>query len=60
LFFSFAQLEAAIKNLPESDYRIFYRHCIKSFNTCFNEFDFDEHLLAYYLHPEYQGNWNLF
>ena len=54
-FFSLAQLGASIKNIPESDHKMFYRHCIKSFNTRFNEFDFDEHLLAYYLHPGYQG-----
>jgi len=54
-FFSLAQLGATIKNVPESDHRMFRRHCIKSFNTRFNEFDFDEHLLAYYLHPGYKG-----
>ena len=54
-FFSLAQLGAAIKNVPESDHRMFRRHCIKIFNVRFNEFDFDEHLLAYYLHPEYKG-----
>lgn len=54
-FFSLAQLGAAIKKIPESVHKMFYRHCIKSFNIRFKEFDFDEHLLAYYLHPEYRG-----
>ena len=59
-FFSLAQLGAAIKNMPELDHKMFYRHCVESFNNRFNEFDFDEHLLAYYLHPEYQGKPILF
>ena len=54
-FFSLAQLGAIIKNIPESDHKMFRRHCIKSFNARFKEFDFDEHLLAYYLHPGYKG-----
>ncbi len=36
---------------------MFRQHCIKSFNERFKEFDFDEHLLAYYLHPGYQGKY---
>ena len=54
-FFSLAQLGVAIKKISELEHKIFRRHCIKSFNKCFKEFDFDEHLLAYYLHPGYQG-----
>jgi len=34
---------------------MFHQHCIKHFNNHFKEFDFDEHLLAYYLHPGYKG-----
>ncbi|CAG8669135.1 1112_t:CDS:2, partial [Racocetra persica] len=55
LFFGLAQLDAAIKNISDSDHQIFYRYCIQKFNTRFQEFDFDEHLLAYYLHPGYRG-----
>jgi len=46
---------AAIKKISELEYKMFYRYCIKNFNKHFKEFDFDKHLLAYYLHPEYQG-----
>jgi hypothetical protein len=56
-FFSLAQLGAAIKEIPESVHKMFRQHCIKSFNTRFKEFDFDEHLLAYYLHPGYKGKY---
>ena len=49
-FFGLAQLGAAIKNISDSDH-----HCIQVFNSHFQEFDFDEHLLAYYLHPRYRG-----
>ncbi len=58
-FFSLAQLGAAIKKIPESEHKMFRRHCINSFNKRFKEFDFDEHLLAYYLHPGYQGKYSL-
>jgi len=54
-FFSLAQLGAAIKKISELEHKMFRYHCIKSFNKRFKEFDFDEHLLAYYLHSGYQG-----
>lgn len=56
-FFLLAKLGVVIKNIPEIVYKMFRQHCIKSFNKCFKEFDFDEHLLAYYLHPGYRGKY---
>ena len=56
-FFGLARLGAAIKKIPEEDHKMFRRHCIQVFNTRFEEFDFDEHLLAYFLHPEYRGKY---
>jgi len=57
-FFSLAQLGASIKRIPELEHKMFRRHCIRSLNKHFKEFDFDEHLLAYYLHPGYQGKYS--
>ena len=54
-FFSLAQLGASVKKILESEHKMFRRHCIKVLNKRFKEFDFDEHLLAYYLHPGYRG-----
>ena len=58
-FLGLAQLGAAIKKIPDSEHKMFRRHCVKVFNARFREFDFEEHLLAYYLHPGYRGKYNL-
>ncbi|CAG8506837.1 4158_t:CDS:2 [Racocetra fulgida] len=52
-FLGLAQLEAAIKLISGTEYKMFRYYCIKVFNFRFKEFDFDEHLLAYYLHLGY-------
>jgi len=33
----------------------FRQHAIKIFNERFKLYDFDEYLLAYYIHPGYKG-----
>jgi len=41
--------------IPEDDHMMFCQHAIKIFNERFILYDFDEYLLAYYIHPGYKG-----
>ena len=55
-YFSLACLGCSINNISEDEHKMFRRHAIAVFNDRFQEFDFDEYLLAYYIHPGYRGN----
>jgi len=50
-----AYLGQSINKIPEDDHMIFRQHAIKIFNERFILYDFDEYLLAYYIHPGYKG-----
>src|SRR4051812_2909232 len=53
-YFSLAYLGQSINKIPEDDHMM---HAIKIFNEWLERFilyDFDEYLLAYYIHPEYK------
>lgn len=54
-YFSLARIGYSISKIPENEHIMFYRHVIKTFNERFKMFDFDEYLLAYYIHPGYKG-----
>jgi hypothetical protein len=54
-YFSLACLGCSINNISENEHKMFHRHAIAVFNDRFQEFDFDEYLLAYYIHPGYKG-----
>ncbi|CAB4463255.1 unnamed protein product [Rhizophagus irregularis] len=54
-YFSLAYLGQSINKIPEDDHMIFRQHAIKIFNERFILYDFDEYLLAYYIHPGYKG-----
>jgi len=54
-YFSLAYLGQSINKIPEDDHMMFRQHAIKIFNERFILYDFDEYLLAYYIHPGYKG-----
>jgi hypothetical protein len=54
-FIGLAQLGAALKNLPDSDHRIFKQQSIAIFNKRFGEFKDNNYLLCFFLHPNHKG-----
>ena len=54
-YFYLAYLGRSISKIPEDDHVIFRQYAIKIFNERFKAYDFDEYLLAYYIHPGYKG-----
>ena len=54
-YLGYIKLAVAIKNIFQDHHLMFYRTCISIFNERFRIFDYDEYLLAYYLHPKYRG-----
>ena len=54
-FFGLAKLGAAIKKLPDNDYRVFRRQCISAFNNRYVDFSDPIYLLCFFLHPFYTG-----
>ncbi|EXX65195.1 ribonuclease H-like domain-containing protein [Rhizophagus irregularis DAOM 181602=DAOM 197198] len=55
-YFSLACLGQSINKIPDENENVrFHQHAIKSFNERFKMYDFDEYLLAYYIHPSYKG-----
>ncbi|RIB20840.1 hypothetical protein C2G38_2178257 [Gigaspora rosea] len=54
-YLGYIKLAVAIKNIFQDHHLMFYRTCISIFNERFQMFDYDEYLLAYYLHPKYRG-----
>jgi hypothetical protein len=60
-YFSFACLGQSINKISnENENARFRQHAIKTFNERFKMYDFDEYLLAYYIHPGYKGKYLLF
>src|SRR6266542_1053054 len=54
-YFYLAYLSQSINKISEDNHVIFRQYAIKIFNECFKAYDFDEYLLAYYIHPGYKG-----
>ncbi|CAG8772647.1 20033_t:CDS:2 [Cetraspora pellucida] len=54
-YLGYIKLAIAIKNIFQDQNLMFYRKCTSIFNERFRTFDYDEYLLAYYLHPEYRA-----
>ncbi|PKK55755.1 hypothetical protein RhiirC2_858884 [Rhizophagus irregularis] len=54
-YFFLAYLGRSINKIPKDDHVIFRQYAIKTFNERFKIYDFDEYLLAYYIHPGYKG-----
>ena len=54
-YFYLAYLDRSINKISEDDHVIFHQYAIKIFNEHFKAYDFDEYLLAYYIHPDYKG-----
>ncbi|RIB03695.1 hypothetical protein C2G38_2149396 [Gigaspora rosea] len=54
-YLGYIKLAIAIKNIFQDHHLMFYRKCVSIFNERFHALDYDEYLLAYYLHPKYRG-----
>ncbi len=54
-YFYLAYLGQSINKISEDDHVIFRQYVIKIFNERFKAYDFDEYLLAYYIHPGYKS-----
>src|SRR5947208_1857455 len=54
-YFYLAYIGRSISKIAEDDHVTFGQHAIKIFNERFKLYDFDEYLLAYYIHPGYKG-----
>ncbi len=54
-YFYLAYLGRSINKISEDDHVIFHQYAIKIFNEYFKAYDFDEYLLAYYIHSDYKG-----
>lgn len=54
-FINLVKLAAAIKKIPIEFHKNFRIHCINKFNERWKEFQYDEFLLAFFLHPAYKG-----
>jgi hypothetical protein len=55
-YFSLAYLGQSINKFSEENEHIMFRqYAINIFNERFKMYDFDEYLLAYYIHPSYKG-----
>ncbi|CAG8583074.1 15950_t:CDS:2 [Cetraspora pellucida] len=55
-YLGYIKLAVAIKNIFQDHHLMFYHTCISIFNERFRIFDYDEYLLAYYLHPKYRDD----
>jgi hypothetical protein len=54
-FINLVKLAAIIKKIPVEFHKNFRNHCINKFNERWKEFQYDEYLLAFFLHPAYKG-----
>lgn len=54
-FLQFVQLAAAIKKVSNIRAKGFKSYCVKIFNKRWRDFNADNYLLAYFLHPGYRG-----
>jgi len=54
-FLQFVQLAAAIKKVSNIRAKGFKSYCVKIFNKRWRDFNADNYLLAYFLHPDYHG-----
>ncbi|CAG8845353.1 7182_t:CDS:2, partial [Racocetra persica] len=54
-FLQFIQLAAAIKKVPNLRAKGFKSYCVQIFNKRWGDFNADNYLLAYFLHPGYRG-----
>ena len=55
-YFFLACLGQSINKIPdENENARFQQYAVKTFNERFKMYDFDEYLLAYYIHPGYKG-----
>lgn len=54
-FLQFVQLAAAIKKVSNVRAKGFKSYCIQIFNKRWRDFNADNYLLAYFLHPGYRG-----
>jgi hypothetical protein len=52
-YFILVKLAASANKI--SHHKRFRNHCISNLNKRFTEFDFDEYLLSYFLHPDFRG-----
>src|SRR6185437_1120391 len=59
-FMQFIYLAAAIKKVPRFRISGFKNHCMQTFNKRWNDFNSDNYLLAYFLHPGYRGKFIYF
>ncbi len=55
-YFSLVKLAASANKISLEHHKSFRNHCINNLNKRFSEFDFDEYLLSYFLHPGFRGN----
>jgi hypothetical protein len=57
-YFSLACLGQSINKISDENEHVgFHQHAVKVFNEWFKMYDFDEYLLAYYIHPGYKGKY---
>jgi hypothetical protein len=54
-----ARIAMVMKKLPRNFNSEFRNHCIAMINKRFNEFDDDNYLLTFFLHPRFRG-WLIF
>ncbi|CAG8535542.1 9155_t:CDS:2 [Dentiscutata heterogama] len=54
-YLGYLKLAIAIKNILQNHHLMFYQKYVSIFNERFYMFDYNEYLLAYYLHPQYRG-----
>ena len=54
-FINLVKLAAIIKKIPVEFHKNFHSHCINKFNERWKEFQYDEFLLAFFLHLAYKG-----
>ena len=48
-------LKIGFKKIPVKFHKNFHSYCINKFNERWKEFQYDEFLLAFFLHPAYKG-----
>ena len=58
IFLELIKMAATIKQLPNSLNSEFKKKCISIFNKRWAQFNIDTYLVAYFLHPNYRGNFN--
>lgn len=54
-YYQLIKLAASIKTIPSHFHCSYRNYCIRKFNSRWLEFNSDEYLVAYFLHPGYKG-----